>query len=104
MDIEQESAAAGRRDVQMLTVHVPKEKEGTYFTVPFEVPEGVVRLDVTYHYPGHVKGAAGDRRPVNTIDLGLADETGSFSAGPAVRRITFTLDRLTLRRGISWSP
>ena len=78
MDIEQESAAAGRRDVQMLTVHVPKEKEGTYFTVPFEVPEGVVRLDVTYHYPGHVKGAAGDRRPVNTIDLGLADETGKF--------------------------
>ncbi|MGI5989425.1 MAG: CehA/McbA family metallohydrolase [Lachnospiraceae bacterium] len=76
-DMNGRSAGSGR-DVITFVRHIFKEQEGSYFTVPFEVPEGVTRLDVEYHYPGHVKGAAGDRRPVNTIDLGLEDETGKM--------------------------
>ncbi len=65
----------------MLTVikHlIPKEKEGQYYTLPFEVPEGVVKITVSYDYYKPTKGIMGDLKPSNTIDIGLMDEKGNF--------------------------
>lgn len=58
--------------------HIPKEKEGTYYTVPFSVPEGVEKLTVSYSYHRGTKGALADLHPTNTIDFGLMDEEGNF--------------------------
>ncbi len=65
----------------MLTVikHlIPKEKEGQYYTLPFDVPVGVVKITVTYDYYKPTKGLMGDLKPSNTIDIGLMDEKGNF--------------------------
>ena len=58
--------------------HIEKEKEGTYLTVPFEVPENVRKITISYDYPHKTKGIVGNIRPGNIIDLGVFDPTGRF--------------------------
>lgn len=58
--------------------HIPKEKEGTYYTVPFSVPSGIEKLTVSYKYHRGTKGMLADLHPTNTVDFGLMDETGKF--------------------------
>lgn len=63
----------------MQIVHkITKDKEGLYYTVPFSVPENVVKIIVSYDYYKPTKGMLGDLKPSNTIDLGLMDEKGNF--------------------------
>ena len=65
----------------MLTVikhMISKEKEGKYYTLPFDVPEGVVKITVSYDYYKPTSGMMGDIKPSNTIDIGLMDEKGNF--------------------------
>lgn len=57
---------------------VSKEREGTYYTVPFTVPENTVRVTVSYDYYRPTKGFLADLHPSNTIDIGLMDEKGKF--------------------------
>lgn len=57
---------------------ITKDKEGQYYTVPFDVPQKVVKITVSYDYYKPTKGAMGDIRPSNTIDIGLMDEKGKF--------------------------
>lgn len=57
---------------------VKKEAEGTYYTVPFDVPENIEKITVSYTYFRGTKGLLGDLMPVNTIDIGLQDEKGRF--------------------------
>ena len=47
---------------------VEKNREGSYYTLPFSVPEGVRSLTVRYSYP----------KQGNVIDLGLEDGQGQF--------------------------
>lgn len=54
---------------------VEKSREGTYYAIPFTVPEGAASLTVSYSYP-RLSGAKGS--PVNVIDLGLEDGEGRF--------------------------
>ncbi len=63
----------------MRIVHkVTKDKEKLYYTVPFSVPENVVKITVSYDYFRPTKGLFGDLKPSNTIDIGLIDEKGNF--------------------------
>lgn len=57
---------------------VQKEKEGTYYTLPFSVPENVVKITVSYDYFRPTKGLLSDLKPTNCIDIGLSDEKGRF--------------------------
>lgn len=59
-------------------VFIPKEKEKSYFYVPFKVPENAIKISVRYSYLRTTKGFFGDLHPTNTIDIGLADEKGNF--------------------------
>ena len=72
------------------THHIPKEKEGTYFELPFDVPENVSSLTVSYDYPVKGRGVLKDLKPSNTVDLGLEDEQGNFLgwSGSAKRSVT----------------
>ncbi len=65
-------------DETVIRHHIPKEKEGTYYELPFEVPENVRSLTVEYAYPSEGRGVLKDLRPTNTVDLGLCDEKGVF--------------------------
>lgn len=51
---------------------IEKQREKTYYAVPFSVPEGVERMTVSYHYEKGTKAAP------NVVDLGLSDEKGRF--------------------------
>lgn len=63
----------------MQLVHkITKNKEGLYYTVPFSVPENVVKITVSYDYYKPTKGMFGDLKPSNTIDIGLMDEKSNF--------------------------
>ncbi len=63
----------------MKLVHkITKDKEKQYYTVPFSVPENVVKITVSYDYFRPTKGFLGDLKPSNTIDIGLMDEKGNF--------------------------
>lgn len=59
-------------------ITVTKDKEGTYYAVPFSVPEGVVKVTVSYDYYRPTKGVLSDLKPTNCIDFGLQDEKGRF--------------------------
>lgn len=63
----------------MKLVHkIEKDKEGLYYTIPFSVPENVVKINVSYEYFKPTKGMLGDLKPSNTVDIGLCDEKGNF--------------------------
>ena len=54
---------------------IEKEREGQYFTIPFDVPENVIKITVSYDYHRPTKGVFSDLRPSNCIDIGLSDES-----------------------------
>ncbi len=66
--------------MQTVTVYrdILKTEEGSYFTVPFSVPENTEKITVKYSYFKKGKGFWSDLRPSNTIDVGLCDEKGNF--------------------------
>ncbi len=57
---------------------ITKDREGQYYTIPFDVPENVTKITVTYDYYKPTSGLMGDLKPSNTIDIGLMDEKGIF--------------------------
>lgn len=54
---------------QALKHHISKEKEGSYYRLPLNVPAGMEEMTVRYSY---------DRSGNNCVDLGLCDEKGDF--------------------------
>lgn len=61
-----------------LQLHIDPAQAGTYFTIPFAMPEGVETFSLTYHYPRHIEseepvanGHFIKRQEANIIDLGL---------------------------------
>ncbi|MDR0554265.1 MAG: CehA/McbA family metallohydrolase [Treponema sp.] len=67
---------------------------GKYVKLPFEVPDGIERIEVEYDYPRFVEETLSDgtsRREANIIDLGLYDETGNlYGWSGSNRRSIFT--------------
>lgn len=64
-----------------LDLYIEKEKEGLYFNLPFEIPEGVERLDIRYRYERHrsyTLGQVTQTEEINIVDLALASNTGDF--------------------------
>jgi len=66
-----------------LSLHIDHEREGSYFTLPFRVPEGIESLAIRYRYERHAAreqplggGAFTGRPEVSIVDLGLIDPTG----------------------------
>jgi len=53
-------------DNYVINHHIPKEREGTYYTLPFPISEGLERVSVTYSYEGGV------------VDLGLMNAEKKF--------------------------
>lgn len=58
--------------------HISKDREGTYYTIPFDVPDNVEKITVSYDYFSKGGGFFADLKPSNTVDIGLEDEKGNF--------------------------
>lgn len=57
---------------------ITKTEEGTYYTIPFAVPEGIEKITVSYSYQ-RMSGKVGHpEKMVNVVDLGLMNESGKF--------------------------
>ncbi len=56
--------------------HIRKEDEKKYLFLPFEVPEGVERMDIAYSYKGDKDDARVTEKKKNVIDFGLLDQNG----------------------------
>ena len=73
---------------------VKKEDEGRYYTVAFDVPEGVFRVTVSYSYP----------KRGSTIDLGLTDADGRFLGWSGSARSTVYVDEYGSTNGYLKTP
>lgn len=76
---------------------IDKSREGTYYTVPFEVPENIARLTVSYSYDKHTQGLTGKSEKANIIDLGIINSAGQFVgwSGSARSSVTVALTGAT---------
>ncbi|HEY9121727.1 MAG TPA: CehA/McbA family metallohydrolase [Brevefilum sp.] len=68
---------------QELEIFIPREKEGEYITLPFQMPENIATFHLTYHYQTHQDhpeetpfGTFVSIKAINTIDLGLLNPQG----------------------------
>lgn len=71
----------GEKSTVRMELFIGKEKEGSYFELPFEVPSGVFRITVKYKYERHsVTEIDGVKKTeeINIIDFGLSSNTGEF--------------------------
>ncbi|NLV75225.1 MAG: CehA/McbA family metallohydrolase [Chloroflexi bacterium] len=63
-----------------LTLEITHEQEGQYLTLPFQLPEGTERLELSIRYEGRVEqaleGGMQGSRDVTVIDTGLIDPRG----------------------------
>jgi len=65
----------------ILNHKINKQAEGTYYTVPFAVPDGVECITVSYKYNKHsgkVNKSDRSSRIKNVVDLGMMDHNGRF--------------------------
>lgn len=80
---------------------VEKEKEGTYYSIPFSVPAGLTSLTVRYSYP---KLACEKSTKVNIIDLGLEDNQGHFLGWSGSSRKEVTVGEFSSTPGYMMQP
>lgn len=66
-----------------LTIHIDPSQQGTYFTLPFPVPEGIESIALAYRYDRRPEGEQAlengrfiARNEANVVDLGLIDPQG----------------------------
>jgi hypothetical protein len=67
-----------------LTGYLRPEQAENYYNVPFEMPDGVRRLEVSYAYSGEI-GADVHLTGGNTLDIGLFDQRGAAYPGAGFR-------------------
>lgn len=64
-----------------VSIIIGREKEGSYFELPFETPQNVQRIDIRYKYERRrsvtLKGGI-SKEEVNIIDLALSSNSGEF--------------------------
>ena len=81
-----------------LSIHVDRSQQGTYFTLPFQVPEGIESISLSYQYdrrPASVqavdRGTFAARPEVNIIDLGLIDPQGRQVGASGSDKVEFVV-------------
>ncbi len=80
---------------KQIQIHIEKQQEGTYFSVPFEMPEKTEQLHLTYHYIHETFASQGNwnirERPA-TVDLALVDAGGRLvgASGSSKRQIALS--------------
>jgi len=65
-------------DKHVILHRIPKEAEGTYYTIAFPVPGGLERISVSYSYKRLSGGWGRPSRNLSVVDLGLLDAGKRF--------------------------
>lgn len=86
------------QDIILKTIHIDHAQQGSYFTVPFEVPENVARLSLRYDYPRRPEvdhdlpnGDFTARDEVNIIDLGMIAPDSRQVGASGSDKLAFTV-------------
>jgi len=58
--------------------HINKQAEGTYYTIPFAVPDAMEQIMVSYVYSKTAGRKGNSAKIKNVVDLGLMDRDGRF--------------------------
>lgn len=81
-------------------------RQGTYFTVPFSMPENVASLSLTYHYErySHQENAGQNgtfisRHEINIIDLGLIAPDGTHVGASGADKSNISISETTCTPG-----
>ena len=89
-----------------LTLHIRHDQEGTYFTLPFNIPEGIGSLTLQYDYDryGHTQiaseyGAFISEPEINIIDLGLISPDGKQVGASGSDKREFTVSEVSATPG-----
>lgn len=90
-------------DLDTVTIRhtVEKAREGSYYALPFDVPEGLESITVAYSYP---RVAAKKGLSFNIIDLGLEDEQGHFLGWSGSARSEVKVGAFTATPGYLMQP
>lgn len=75
-----------------LEYRIEKKDEKRYYFLPFEVPENVERMDISYSYTGDKDDSRVTGNEKNVIDFGLLDQNGDDmgTRGSEVRNVTIS--------------
>lgn len=95
-----------RNEVKLLKIihKIAKERQKTYYTIPFPVEDGVEKITVKYSYPNATKGILGDMKPLNTIDIGLMDRDGNFLGWSGSARDEISVGEYSSTKGYLSQP
>ena len=81
-----------------IPLRIDPERAGTYFTLPFQVPDEVERMTIEYRYPRHVfetrtipNGAFVSRTERNIIDIGLIGPDGRQRGASGSDKASFSI-------------
>lgn len=96
---------------QTIETFIPHERQGEYFTLPFEMPAGTAAMQLHYAYPrGIVQqiplpyGTFTPRPTGNTIDLGLVAPDGSQVGSSGSDKLSFILSAARATPGYTPRP
>ncbi|MGN1195712.1 MAG: hypothetical protein ACI4SB_09525, partial [Acutalibacteraceae bacterium] len=78
---------------------IEKSKEGTYYTLPFDLPDGLESFTVSYKYDKQTQGITGRRKNPCIIDLGLTDADGRFLGWSGSARDCVTVGEFESTKG-----
>lgn len=76
----------------VINYRIEKNDQKQYYFLPFDVPDNVERMDITYSYTGDKDDSRVTENEKNVIDFGLLDENGDDmgTRGSEVRFVTIS--------------
>lgn len=84
---------------------IKKEEEGSYFLLPFEVPEEVEKVDISYDYTRFLNETKEDKstycKEINIIDLGLNGTEGSYIGSSGSDRSSICISAVKSSQGFA---
>lgn len=99
------------QDIILKTIHIDPTQQGSYFTVPFEVPEAIERLSLNYHYPRRPEmdhelpnGRYAACDELNIIDLGLIAPDGRQVGASGSDKLALTVSETDATPGYLPGP
>ncbi|HNT54348.1 MAG TPA: CehA/McbA family metallohydrolase [Anaerolineaceae bacterium] len=94
-----------------LSINITPEQQGTYFTIPLTIPDGIAALTLSYRYDRHLAEprplAAGGftaHPEVNIIDLGLIAPDGTQVGASGSDKTEIMVSETTATPGYSSGP
>jgi hypothetical protein len=77
------------RETRSISIQIKHEQEGRYFTVPFDLPEHVDCLRISYRYERLQQSSDGEwtiQQKTNAVDLALIDPMGRLAGSSGTNR------------------